>query len=106
MSELKFTDQNFDSEVMKSEIPVLIDFFASWCGPCQIQGPIVEELAQEYKDKIKIGSMDVDENPQVSGNYQIFSIPTIIIFNKGQIVEKMIGLQTKPAIKEKLDKLL
>ncbi|MBU1037142.1 thioredoxin [Patescibacteria group bacterium] len=106
MAEVNLTDQNFEKEVLKSDKLVLVDFFAIWCGPCQIQSPIIEELAKEYKDKVKIVVMDVDESSATAGKLQISSIPTLIIFNKGKEAERLMGLQQKPVLKEKLDNYL
>lgn len=104
MSEIIFTDANFDSEVIKSAAPVLVDFWAPWCGPCQAQGPIVEELAKEM-DAVKIGKLNVDENPAVAQRYNIMSIPTLLIFKGGQVVEQLAGLTQKGKLKEKLSTL-
>lgn len=100
-----FTDDNFQEEVLNSKLPVLVDFHAVWCGPCQMQGPIVEELAGEYKGKVKVGKLDVDEAPTVGGQYQIMSIPTLMIVKDGQVVSKMVGFQSKDKLKEELDKV-
>lgn len=98
-----FTDQNFDAEVMKSGVPVLVDFWAPWCSPCRIIGPIVEEIAAEMDGKgAKIGKMNVDENPAVPGQYGIMSIPTLLVFKNGGPVEQIVGVQPK----EKLVALL
>lgn len=101
---MTFTDQNFDQEVMKSEKPVLVDFWAPWCGPCQVMVPIVEELAKEMGGKVKIGKLNVDENPQVAEKFSIMSIPTIMIFKGGKVARQMVGVQAKEAIKEELEK--
>lgn len=106
MAEMIFTDDNFEEEVLKSELPVLVDFFAEWCGPCKMLGPIVEELAGEYDGKVKIGKLDVDANPTVAGKYGVQSIPTLIFFKGGEEGEKLMGFQSKEALKEKLDALL
>lgn len=106
MSEVQFTDSNFESEVLKNEQPVLVDFFASWCGPCKLQGPIVEELAAELAGKAKIGKLDVDGNPQTAGKFEVMSIPTIVIFKNGQPVQRFTGLQGKEILKEELEKLI
>ena len=103
---MNFTDQNFQAEVLKSATPVLVDFFAQWCGPCKALAPIIEELEKEYQGKAKVGSLDVDENMQTSTQYQVMSIPTLIIFKNGQAVERLIGLQSKKVLKDKLDNLL
>lgn len=100
-----FTDDNFDAEVLKSDIPVLIDFHASWCGPCKMLGPVIEELADEYEGKVKIGKMDVDEAGETAGKYQVLSVPTVLIFKGGEVVDQVIGFQPKEAFKEKLDSL-
>jgi len=106
MSELTFTDQNFEHEVLKSPLPVLVDFYAVWCGPCQMQKPIIDELAEKYKEKIKIGVLDVDQAQTTASQYQVSSIPTLIIFKDGQEVERLMGLQSMPILKEKLNNLL
>jgi thioredoxin 1 len=102
-----FTDDNFETEVLDyKDGPVLVDFYAVWCGPCQIEGPIVEALAEELKDsKIKIGKLDVDAANATAGKYEVMSIPTIIIFKNGEIVETLVGLQSKETLKDKVEKL-
>ena len=103
MAETTFTDENFDSEVIKSSIPVLVDFWAPWCGPCRIQGPIIEALAREQEGKsVKIGKLNVDENPQTAQSYNVMSIPTIIVFKDGQVAQQMVGVQQKDALKKAL----
>ena len=98
------TDDNFEEEVLKSETPVLVDFWAPWCGPCKVLGPVIEELAEEFKDKkVKIAKMNVDENQTAPGKYGVMSIPTIIIFKGGQVVEQMVGVQPKEKLVEKLN---
>lgn len=96
-------DANFDQEVLKSNIPVLVDFWAAWCGPCRMVGPIIEELANDYQGKVKMTKLDVDANPQKSGQFGIRSIPTMMIFKNGQIVDTLIGAMPKPAIAARLD---
>ena len=104
MSEVTFTDQNFEEEVIKSDKPVLVDFWAPWCGPCKMQGPVIEELAEEMKDKnIKIGKLNVDDNQATGQTYGIMSIPTLAIFKGGEVAETMVGLQSKDVLKEKLE---
>lgn len=87
----KFTDENFKSEVLESKQPVLVDFYADWCGPCKMMAPIVDALAEEYKDKIKIGKLNIDENPKTPGDYGVLSIPTIVLIQNGEMVEKIVG---------------
>jgi thioredoxin 1 len=101
---MQFTDANFETEVLQSEIPVLVDFWAPWCGPCQILGPIVEELATE-ETGVKIGKLNVDENPGVASKYSIMSIPTIKIFKGGSIVKETVGVQSKEDLKAILESL-
>ena len=105
MADLIITDQNFDSEVLQSRIPVLVDFWAEWCQPCKIVDPVVHELAGEYAGKLKVGKMNVDEN-QTGGNYSIMSIPTLLFFKKGQPVKSVIGAQSKENIKKAIDEVL
>jgi thioredoxin 1 len=103
MHPIEITDANFEQEVLKSDIPVLIDFWAVWCGPCKMIAPFVEELAGEYEGKVKVGKVDVDNNPQISMNYGIRSIPTLLIFRDGKIADQIIGAVPKQAIAQKLD---
>lgn len=100
-----FTDQNFDQEVIKSDKVTLVDFWAPWCGPCQVMGPIVEELAKEMEGKAKIGKLNVDENSQVSQNFSIMSIPTIMIFKDGKMVKQLVGVQSRETLREELEKV-
>jgi len=96
--EYKFTDQNFEEEVLKSELPVLVDFFAVWCGACQMMAPVIEEMAKELEGKVKIGKMNVDENPQTAEKYGIMSIPTLILFKNGEPVKTLQGFRGKEDI--------
>jgi len=106
MKPLHFTDDNFETEVINSTEPVLIDFWAVWCGPCRMIAPIVEELAAEYEGKIKIGKLDVDENQQTSIKYGVRSIPTLLIFKSGKVVDTIIGAVAKNIIVQKLNAVL
>jgi thioredoxin 1 len=100
---LELTDSNFDELVLKSDKPVLVDFWAEWCGPCRMVGPIVEELAGEYEGKAVIGKVDVDSNPGISTKFGIRNIPTLLVFKNGEIVDKQVGAVPKHILKGKLD---
>jgi len=100
---LAATDQNFDAEVLKSDIPVLVDFWATWCGPCKMVAPILDEIAGEYVGKLKVAKVDVDQNPGVAGRYGIRSIPSMFLFKNGQVVEQLVGAMPKPAILKKIE---
>jgi thioredoxin 1 len=91
-----FSDQNFEAEVIKSDKPVMVDFWATWCGPCQMAGPVVDSLADDYKGKIKIGKLDVDANSGVAGKYGVMSIPTVIMFKDGKEVARKVGFAGRP----------
>lgn len=106
MAEVVITDANFDAEVLRATGPVLVDFWAVWCGPCVVQGPIVEEVAREMEGKVKVGKMDVDQNPQTAQSFGIMSIPTIMIFKDGTVVKQFIGVQSKETLKTELAKLI
>ena len=98
MAELIITKDNFKEEVLESNIPVLVDFWATWCGPCKMVGPIVSEIADEYEGKIKVGKVNVDEQPELAMEYQVSAIPTLFIFKNGQVADKMIGFAQKDEI--------
>jgi thioredoxin 1 len=104
MAEATFTDANFADEI--KEGVVLVDFFATWCGPCKMLAPIIEELAEEYEGKVKLGKLDVDENPETAGKFGVQSIPTVIIFKDGEEADKMMGFQSKEVLKERIDNAL
>jgi thioredoxin 1 len=103
--EQNFTDSNFEQEVLKSDKPVLVDFWAPWCGPCQMMGPIIEELAREMGEKIKIGKMNVDENHAIAEKFGIMSIPNMKVFKGGKVIKEFVGVQSKEGLKEELNKL-
>lgn len=106
MATQHFTDENFDADVINSQIPVLIDFYATWCGPCQQLAPIVEELASEYEGKVKIGKLDVDSANATASKFQVMSIPTLVFMKNGEVVDKTTGFMSKEALKEKLEAML
>ena len=96
------TDANFDESVLKSQGVFLVDFYADWCPPCKMQGPIVEQIAQEMSGKMKVGKVNVDQNPGLSARYQIRGIPTLILFKNGQLIEKLVGYHTKEQLMDKI----
>jgi thioredoxin 1 len=100
------TEKEFDMQVLKAEQPVLVDFWAEWCGPCRMIAPIVEELATEYDGKVKVVKVDVDENSGVAQRYGIMSIPTLGIFKSGEIVDRLVGYMPKPELKRRLERIL
>ncbi len=107
MAELTLTEDNFDVDVLKSSVPVLVDFWAPWCGPCQQMNPIIEEVANEYgDDKVKIGKVNVDEQNVLAGKYEVMSIPTFLLFKNGEVADKIVGGVSKDSLKEFIDKHL
>jgi thioredoxin 1 len=106
MTDIKLTDQNFEEEVLKAKTPVLVDFWAEWCMPCRVIGPVIEELAKEYEGKIKVGKLNVDENGHTASHFGIMSIPSIYIFKDGKPVKTMVGAQSKDNFKKAIDTVL
>lgn len=102
MAELKITRENFENEVMKSNIPVLIDFWAPWCGPCRMMGPIIEQLAEEYEGKVKVGKVNVDEEGELSQAFGVMSIPTIVLIKDGKVVKQAVGARPKAEVEAML----
>ncbi len=103
---LELTDSNFEKEVVDSEVPVLVDFWAEWCMPCKMLAPTIEELADEYADKIKVGKVDTDSNREISMKFGISAIPTLILFKGGEVAKKFVGLQQKSDLKSAIDEAL
>ena len=100
---IALSDETFENEVLKSDKPVLVDFWAEWCGPCRMVGPVVDELAGEYEGKVKVGKVDVDSNPQTSTKYNIRSIPALLIFKNGEVVDQIVGAVPKAELKKQLE---
>jgi len=106
MGTIHLTDNNFKSEVLQSDLPVVVDIYATWCGPCKMVAPILEELSKEYAGRVKIGKLDVDESPQVPGRYGVMSVPTLMFFKKGEVMDQVVGALPKPQLKSKIDEAL
>lgn len=104
--EYKFTDANFNAEVLQSDIPVLVDFYADWCGPCKMMAPMVKELAEMYDGKVKIGKLNVDENPNTAVQYKVMSIPTFLVFQNGEKVNSVAGAVPKKELEAMLQQVL
>ncbi len=102
----EFTDSNFEQEVLKSDKPVLVDFWAEWCGPCKMIGPVIEELANEYESTFKIGKLNVDNSGTIAANYGIRSIPSLLIFKNGEVVDTIIGAVPKNELQRRLDSVV
>ena len=104
MSTIQISDDNFEENVIKKGQPIIVDFWAEWCGPCKQIGPILEEISDEYSDKITIGKLDVDENPETPGKFQIRGIPTMLLFNNGELIDTKVGMSSKADLTEWIDK--
>ena len=102
MAEITITNENFESEVMQSQMPVLVDFWASWCGPCKMLAPVVAQIADEYEGRVKVGKVNVDEQPDLARRYGIASIPTLMLFENGQVKNTSVGFMPKEQIEEML----
>ena len=103
---LEFTDDNFENEVLKAQQPVLVDFWAVWCGPCKMVEPAVEEIAKDYEGQLKVGRLNVDENNKTASTYGIMSIPSLLFFKQGKVVDQIVGAVPKQVMVEKIDKVL
>lgn len=103
---IEITKQNYETEVVKSDVPVLLDYWATWCGPCSMQSPIVDAVAEEYADKIKVGKVNVDDEGELASEAAIVSIPTLIILKNGKVLEKMVGVQSKDELEENIEKYI
>jgi thioredoxin 1 len=102
---VEFTDSNFESEVLQSEKPVLVDFWAEWCMPCRMLAPTIDKIAESYSEKVKVGKLDTDSNREIAIKYQISAIPTVILFKDGQVAQKFVGLRQEKDFREALDQL-
>lgn len=103
---LEFTDDNFETEVIASDLPVLVDFWATWCGPCKAIAPLVDEMAAEYSGSLKVGKVNVDDNPKIPGKYGVRGIPTIILFKGGEVVDQLVGAVPKSQLEDLIKKAL
>ena len=105
-STVTVNDENFDDEVLRSDIPVLVDFWAEWCGPCKVVGPTVEALASDYQGKVKVAKLNVDDNPEAAGRFGVRSIPTLIVFKDGEAQQTAVGVKPKGQLAELIEKVL
>ncbi len=101
--EYTFTSDNFEEEVLKSDVPVLVDMFATWCGPCKMMAPVVAQLAEEYEGSVKVGKLDIDQNVDIVAQYKIMSVPTFLVIKDGEVVAKLIGAVSKEELVEAID---
>lgn len=106
MAEIQLTDDTFDKDVLQNDKPVLVDFWAPWCGPCRMLAPVIEELAKEYTGKISVAKINTDEHPNAASRYKISAIPTLLFFKQGKVVEQLVGVHSKAEIKKTLDGLI
>lgn len=106
MAEIVLSDQNFDQEILKAEIPALVDFWAPWCAPCRVLSPIIGELAEEYQGKIKVGKLNVDENQKTAGKFGVMSIPMILLFKDGKVVKTLVGAQGREIYRKEINGLI
>lgn len=101
-----FTSANFDADVLSAQVPVVVDFFAAWCGPCKIMAPVLETLAAEFEGRVLIGKLDIDESGDIAARYRIMNVPTVLIFKNGEVVDKMIGLHNKNELTKAIEAVL
>ncbi len=106
MSEIEITDKNFEAEILNSSIPALVDFWASWCGPCKMIAPVIEEIAAEYSSRLKVGKVNTDENPNLCARFTIISIPTLMIFKDKKAVQTLVGFRSKAELKKTIDAII
>jgi len=106
MSHVEITDANFQDEVLKSSVPVVVDFWAPWCGPCRLLGPVIEQLAEEFEGRVKVGKINTDENQTIATALGIAAIPTVLFFKNGELVDRAIGVNPKDSLRRQVDRLL
>ena len=106
MAEIQLTESNFEKEILSSELPALVDFWAPWCGPCRMLGPVISEIADEYDDRIVVGKVNVDEEPELAEKYGVEAIPLVLLFDKGEVVERSVGFKPKDEFVDMLENVL